>query len=299
MSRSLTVLAPAKVNLSLQITGRRDDGFHELDSIIGFTDVCDCITVTACEDLDLSVNGTEADHVGPDPDNLVLRAASFVQAQSRTSEGARIELEKHIPVAAGLGGGSADAAATVKACLQWWQMTNRHPIDDKDLAHHLGADVPVCRFGRAARVTGIGEVISPLPLWPETWLLLVNPRVPLATADVFSAFSGPVTGSEVKASVDLDWGASAEDFAETLKPLGNALTDAASRLAPVIKDVLELLTSQPACLLACMSGSGPTCFGMFASSEKAQSAADNIARDRPEWWIRVTPLLAKTGENPL
>jgi len=287
--------APAKVNLSLHITGRRDDGLHEIDSIVGFTDVCDRIMVVRSDSVRISVRGPESDHVGTHNDNLAYRAAIWLRARQEVTEGADIVLNKHLPVAAGLGGGSADAAATLKACQKLWSVTLEDSFHPSLLAADLGADVPVCRYGQAAWIRGIGESLTPVSPWPETWLVLVNPRQHLSTAEVFRQFSGPFANPEDHTLAQLDWGRSARDFAEVLRSSENSLTETASILAPSIKDVLSALNNLPACLLSRMSGSGPTCFGLFAQERDAIEAASELTESRPNWWVRSSPLLSTTG----
>ncbi|NKB44824.1 MAG: 4-(cytidine 5'-diphospho)-2-C-methyl-D-erythritol kinase, partial [Alphaproteobacteria bacterium] len=181
MTAALTLAAAAKINLTLHVTGRRDDGYHDLESLIGFTDIADVLTFKSADTINLRVTGPEAEGVEPDERNLVVRAAHLMQKHLDVSTGIDIELVKNIPVAAGLGGGSADAAAAVSGCMALWGSQTSQPISDQTLASDLGADVPVCRYGRAAQISGIGESFAPALHWPPAWLVLANPRIPVST----------------------------------------------------------------------------------------------------------------------
>lgn len=276
----------AKINLYLHVTGRRPDGYHELDSLIAFAGIGDRIEVAAADQLGLRLSGPRASEVPADGDNLALKAAQALADAGRPGAGARIELEKHLPVAAGLGGGSADAAAVLRALTAHWHIAL--PIADlQAIALGLGADVPVCLYGRPAFVAGIGERLSRAPPLPPAWLVLVNPGVALPTAEVFAARSGGP-------SEPGHWQATAPDLpalVERLADLRNDLEAPARALAPQIGDALAALDRQPEALLARMSGSGATCFGIFARQQAAREAAAAIAGERPDWWVRAAPLL--------
>ena len=294
MPDTVTLNAHAKVNLSLQITGRRNDGLHYLESIVGFADVCDRITLTRSDSITLSVTGPESHHLVTHDENLAYQAAVWLKARCKIADGVDIVLNKHLPVSAGLGGGSADAAATLKACQKIWGVTLDTPSGSPKLTADLGADIPACLYGQAALIRGIGDSVSPVAPWPKTWLVLVNPRQPLSTADVFRQFSGPFANKENDNLAQVDWGKSAQDFADALKSRENNLTEHASILVPSIKDVLSALENVPTCLLARMSGSGPTCFGLFAHEKDAREAASELGEKRGNWWIRSSPLLSQT-----
>lgn len=286
MTKALTLNATAKVNLTLHLTGRRADGFHILDSLIGFTGITDKLSFAPAHEIRLSISGPEAAGVEPNDHNLVVRAAKLIQSHTGTTQGAAITLEKNIPVAAGLGGGSADAAATIAGCLKLWGQKNTPQIGDDVLAAKLGADVPVCRYGKPAKVGGIGETIVPAGVWPSTWLVLVNPRVPLSTADVFKAYDGHFRTP----TQDSFSGGLFPDFIEFLSRQGNDLTDAACAAAPIVLEVLRDLTDLPDCALARMSGSGPTCFGLFETQDEAERTARLLTQNRQKWWVCATPL---------
>ena len=287
VERCVARWAWAKVNLYLRVTGRRPDGYHEIDSLIVFAGIGDCIALSPAEALDLRVAGPTCEAVPRDADNLALRAAAALAgACSSPPGGAGIALEKHLPAAAGLGGGSADAAAVLAGLCTLWQVAPP-PATLQDLALGLGADVPVCLYGRPAFVAGIGQEIERAPPLPPAWLLLVNPGVPVATADVFAARHG-------RFSAPGRWPEAVPDLAalvRRLADLGNDLEAPARALVPEIGEALALIERQPEVLLARMSGSGATCFGLFGDREAAEAAAAAVVAERPGWWARAAPLL--------
>ncbi len=286
--------APAKLNLYLHLTGRRDDGYHLIDSLFAFADVGDEIEVAADPALSLVVEGPYAAAIdGSADDNLVLRAAralaAVVRAQSGTTPGARIRLVKNLPVAAGIGGGSADAAAVLLALVELWSV-DISEADLRALALGLGADVPACLAGKPVAVSGIGEVLQAAVALPPVHALLANPNVPLATAPVFKAFAA--AGSRFSAPAPLlDPPADAAALAAAMALRGNDLEAPARTIVPEVGQVLTALGALPGALLARMSGSGATCFALFASAAEAASAAQALAQVHPDWWIRAAPLL--------
>lgn len=286
--------APAKLNLYLHLTGRRDDGYHLIDSLFAFADVGDEIEVAADPALSLVVEGPYAAAIdGSADDNLVLRAAralaALVRAQSGTTPGARIRLVKNLPVAAGIGGGSADAAAVLLALVELWSV-DISEADLRALALGLGADVPACLAGKPVAVSGIGEVLQAAVALPPVHALLANPNVPLATAPVFKAFAA--AGSRFSAPAPLlDPPADAAALAAAMALRGNDLEAPARTIVPEVGQVLTALGALPGALLARMSGSGATCFALFASAAEAASAAQALAQVHPDWWIRAAPLL--------
>ncbi len=283
----LSERAPAKINLSLLVTGRRPDGYHLLDSIVVFGPACDVVHAAPGQGLRLSVRGPFAAGLSAEPDNLVLRAARLLAEWAGVAADASLVLEKHLPVASGIGGGSADAAAALRVLCRLWDV---HPAGEAlaAMALQLGADVPVCLASEPARMTGVGEVLAPLPRLPPCGLLLVNPGVAVATADVFrareAAFSMPPALPE-------DW-RNASALAATLAGLGNDLEAAAVRICPVVADVLGAMRALPGCLLARMSGSGATCFGLFARAADAREAADLLPGS---WWRAAGGLYEPAG----
>jgi 4-diphosphocytidyl-2-C-methyl-D-erythritol kinase len=269
--------APAKVNLALHVLGRRADGYHLLDSLVVFARVGDTLAAEAADRLTLRLTGRFGATLAAEADNLVLRAARLLAEAGGVRAGAALTLQKELPVASGIGGGSADAAAALRLLSRLWRLHLPHG-DMMALALRLGADVPVCLAGRPARMTGVGEGLAPLPALPPCGLVLVNPGVAVATRDVFAArppaFSPPLDLPE-------QW-PDAAALAATLARCGNDLEAPAIGLAPVIAEVLAVLRSSGGCLVARMSGSGATCFGLFASPAETLVAAARLAR--PGWW---------------
>ena len=274
--------APAKINLFLHVLGRRDDGYHLLDSLVVFAGVADRLRAAPAADLSLTVGGRFGGALAAEPDNLVLRAARALADAAGIAPTARLELDKTLPVASGIGGGSADAAAALRLLAQLWGIapggSGGRPVDLAALAAGLGADVPVCLAGRPARMGGVGEVLAPAPRLPEFGLVLVNPGVPVATPDVFRARTGPFSAPAALPDGWPDAAAMAEDLAQ----LRNDLEAPARGLCPPVGAALDALAACPGCLLARMSGSGATCFGLFPTPAAAETAAAALAR--PGWW---------------
>lgn len=279
----LVETARAKLNLDLLVTGRRADGYHELDSLVVFLPLADRLAFRRAPELSLEVTGPFAGGLCPAADNLVIRAARALAAAAGRKPAVAIRLEKLLPVASGIGGGSADAAATLRGLarllgLDW-------PADRlRELGLELGADVPVCLWGRPARLRGIGERLDPVRGLPDLPLVLVNPGIGLGTAEVFRALDA---GRRAVARPPFPPHPSLARFAVWLLESRNDLEPAATALAPVIGDVLERLRGAPDCLVARMSGSGATCFGLFADAGSAEATAARLARDEPRWWCRA------------
>ncbi len=278
-----TEFAPAKINLALHVTGRREDGYHMLDSLVAFAGIGDRVTARPAPSLSLSLTGPRADAIPAGEENLVLRAARQLQAAMPRPPGAALLLDKRLPAASGLGGGSADAAAAVRALVRLWGCAQ---VDAQALLP-LGADVPVCLIGRPVRMRGIGELLSPCPALPPLWLVLANPGVETPTAAVFGALAERCNAPMPET---LPRWADAMDLAGWLAAMRNDLEAPARRLFPVIDDVLTALAVQPDCLLARMSGSGATCFGLFATPEAAASAARKLGATCPGWWVADAPV---------
>jgi 4-diphosphocytidyl-2-C-methyl-D-erythritol kinase len=277
--------APAKVNLTLCVLGRRADGYHDIQSLVAFAAVGDALTFKPGDDLALTVGGPTAAAAGDVADNLVLKAARTLAERVAGVRLGRFTLSKRLPVAAGLGGGSADAAAALRLLAR----ANALSPDDPRLmqaARATGADVPVCLDPRPRRMRGIGDILSdPLNL-PRLFAVLVNPGVAVATADVFAALAAPPAGQSVPAAEPLGPAALLAEIAGGR----NDLEAPAIELEPAIADVLAVLRKLPGCRLARMSGSGPTCFGLFDSSRAASAAARTLRVGYPAWWVRATAL---------
>ena len=278
----LTEAAPAKVNLSLAVTGKRADGYHLLDSLVVFGPAADVLHASGAADLSLTMEGPFAAGLAAEPDNLVLRAARALADWAGRPARAALVLEKHLPVASGIGGGSADAAAALRVLGRLWQL---RPDADAlaALALRLGADVPVCLGSRPSHMTGVGEGVAPLPRLPPCGLLLANPGVAVSTAEVFRACR---PGASAVPPLPPSW-PDAAALAATLAGRPNDLQEAACGVAPGIRAVLAALAAQPGCLLARMSGSGATCFGLFADPAQAVAAARGLPA---AWWRSAGPL---------
>jgi 4-diphosphocytidyl-2-C-methyl-D-erythritol kinase len=273
--------ARAKLNLYLHVVGRRADGYHLLDSLVAFAEIGDRVSASPAADLSLKIGGPFAAQLEDDPEpNLVLRSARYLAARCNVAQGAALLLEKHLPVASGIGGGSSDAAAALRALADLWRC-DLAKLDPTDIARTLGADVPVCLLNRAAWLGGIGEVVAPAPPLPDCWAVLANPGLALATPAVFRARQGAFSESARFESAIAD----ASKLAELLSGRRNDLAPAALALAPEIGEVLAALAAEPGALLARMSGSGATCFAMFALRDAAETAAMRLAAAHPSWWV--------------
>ena len=282
--------APAKLNLYLHVTGRRADGYHELDSLVTFTALADTLEIAPAESLRLSVTGPFADALDMG-DNLAARAATALAEKLGRPADVRITLDKRIPVAAGLGGGSADAAAVLRGLARLWRLGAEHAGDLRETALGLGADVPVCLDSRAANMAGVGEALSAPPRLPPCGVLLVNPGVPVPTGPVFAARRGPFSAASRIDEAPHD----AAALAALLRSRRNDLEQPALAQVPEIGQVLARLAAAPGCLLARMSGSGGTCFGLFKDEAAAAGTAGAIARDDPAWWVQPTRLVHDGG----
>ncbi len=275
--------APAKINLYLHVTGKRADGYHLLDSLVVLADVGDQITASPLDALSLKYSGPFAANLPPAKSNLVLRAAERLQATFNVQKGAALILNKTLPVASGIGGGSADAAATLRALCTLWGLDATHP-KIADLALSLGADVPVCLRGRSAIMRGIGENIQAVDHVPPLNLILVNPGVEVSTPAVFQARAGEFT----EPTTMPDRFADASAFYSYLATTRNDLEPPAIELQPVVGDVLEALRTLPGVALARMSGSGATCFGIAESADAADAGAQALSASHPTWWVQAT-----------
>ena len=290
MTGRLIVAAPAKINLCLHVGERRADGYHDLESLVGFASFGDRLWIEPDDELSLSVTGRFGEDVSAGGDNLVLKAARRLAPD----RGARITLEKNIPTSAGLGGGSADAAAALRGLNRLWNL-EFGSFDLREIAASIGADVPVCIDSQPAWMEGRGERVTILPALPPLSVVLTNPGVAVPTAPVFAGlrrrrglgFPGPGGPfADLPALINY------------LQLTTNDLEEPARVLAPVIADVLDEFSRLPGLLLARMSGSGATCFGIFVDSEQAQTALGLFQSVRPDWWVIATGLGQTTNCNP-
>jgi 4-diphosphocytidyl-2-C-methyl-D-erythritol kinase len=280
--------APAKVNLTLRVIGRRPDGYHDLESLVVFASVGDALTLAAGPRLLLTVRGPTAGSAGALTDNLVLKAADALAERVRGLKYGRFVLSKRLPVAAGLGGGSADAAAALRLLAR----RNHLAPDDGHLceaARLTGADVPVCLDPRPRLMSGIGNLLSPPLELPRLAAVLVNPRVAVPTKGVFEKLAAPRVVRAAKVSEDYPPTDHAS-LIEYLTDRGNDLESPASALQPVVAEVLEALRRLSGCRLARMSGSGATCFALFDNAKAAAAAAQALRERKPGWWVRSTTL---------
>ena len=286
--------ARAKVNLTLRVVGRRVDGYHDLESVVAFADCADRLSLTVGSELHLATTGPLAQACGETTDNLVFKAAQLLRERVPDLKVGHFTLDKVLPVAAGIGGGSADAAAALRLLAR----ANNLAVDDPrliEVARLTGADVPVCLASRACVMTGVGETLLPLAL-PIMPCVMVNPRVPVATKDVFKALglrSGELlvgVSDVLRAPAWPEPGASLEDWVEALAAGSNDLEAPATRIQPVIGEVIAALNATNGAWLARMSGSGATCFAIYENTAEAQRAAQKIRLDHPGWWVHAGTL---------
>lgn len=276
---AIEAFAPAKINLTLHVTGQRSDGYHLLDSLVVFADIGDTVQASASDRLTLAIDGPEGAELSNEPDNLVLRAARLLDPE----RGTEIILTKTLPVASGIGGGSSDAAAALRALSVLWAC----PLPQTTDLLALGADVPVCLDPRPWRMSGIGETLHPVPPLPALDILLVNPRRAVSTPEVFRAL-----GSKANPPMPRrlpDW-RDAAAFCSWLKTQRNDLAAPAIGLCPEIGEVLTALDGSGT-LHAGMSGSGATCFALFPTDGSARRASAALRADHPQWWIADGRLL--------
>ncbi|MBI1300901.1 MAG: 4-(cytidine 5'-diphospho)-2-C-methyl-D-erythritol kinase [Alphaproteobacteria bacterium] len=284
----LTVFAPAKVNLFLHITGKRIDGFHTLESLIAFADIGEKISIEPHSHFEFSVCGPYVDRLEKehrqnhlDSQNLVVKAARALSQVTDQPLNCRIKLEKSLPIASGLGGGSSDAAATIWG-LQRFLGLSQDTEYLIPLMTKLGADIPVCYFARSAFVSGIGDKIEPCYNLPEMPIVLVNPNISCSTKNVFLQRQGSFK-KEISKYPNLN---SFENLFSFLSKTQNDLYNAAVETVPEIANVMFALETQTTCLFHRMSGSGATCFGLFETAELAKKAANEIQNENPDWWVQ-------------
>jgi 4-diphosphocytidyl-2-C-methyl-D-erythritol kinase len=288
---ALTDDARAKVNLTLRVVGRRVDGYHDLESVVAFCDCADRLTLEPGSELQLATTGPRAQDCGEAADNLVLKAARLLGERVADLQTGKFTLEKVLPVAAGIGGGSADAAAALRLLARVNQLA---PDDPRviEVARLTGADVPVCLASEACVMTGVGDTLLPLAL-PKMPCVLVNPRIAVATKDVFAALGlrhGELrvgVADVIRAPAWPEGGASRDRWIERLAAGSNDLEAPARSIAPAIDDVLAALKAGDGVRLARMSGSGATCFAIFSAAADAQRAQQSIQREHPQWWVHA------------
>ena len=304
---AVRVFAPAKINLFLHVGAKRDDGYHALQSLVVFTEVGDELSLAPANDMTLSVSGPFASSLPVGADNLVLKAARALAQRVSVTDGARIALTKNLPIASGIGGGSADAAAALRGLRPLWGLS--HPGDDVVWGHwvpfanresdflaalDVGSDVPVCLLSAPAWMEGRGEKVWSLDDLPETSLVLVNPGMPVGTAEVFRLLERRTGIAEM---IPSGWGNSAHDLVAYLSNATNDLEAPACSACPVISEVLDAI-GRTGAMLRRMSGSGATCFGIFEDANAAAAAADALSARHPEWWVRATKIASRNIGRP-
>ena len=295
MSATYSEQAPAKVNLFLHVTGKRDDGYHLLESLVCFTAAGDVLSGELRDDgkITLSITGPMAGPLSLEDaeNNLVTRAAKTLQTVSGTAMGADLVLDKRLPIASGIGGGSADAAAAIRLLCDMWKLDLDGESLDR-IALSLGADVPVCLYGKTCLMAGIGEEITELPDLPPIPMVLINPGKAVSTPEIFRALEEDGYSQSGLWDTSAAF-ASGAALADALSDCGNDLFLPAASILPEVCDVLSTLAREEGCLLARMSGSGATCFGIYDTTEQAERAANAIASACPDWWVTPTQILCQ------
>lgn len=274
---SFKIAAPAKINLFLHVTGKRPDGYHLLQSLMVFAETADILEFSSHDGFLLETVGPFAPAIAAPEGNLVWKAASLLAREYKVPLKAKIILHKNIPVAAGLGGGSSDAAAALIGISRLWGLPEDMPRLQK-IAPDLGADVPACLVRRPVFAEGIGEKLQEVTGLPPLHFVLANPGTPSPTAAVFRYFRPPFS-----APVELP--GDKNEWMTFLKDCRNDLTAAATKTCPEIAGVLQALADTSGCLFSRLSGSGATCFGIYDTAEKAQTAAALLKKNRPQWWV--------------
>jgi 4-diphosphocytidyl-2-C-methyl-D-erythritol kinase len=289
----ITLPAPAKLNLYLHVTGRRADGYHTLDSLVVFLAAGDRLQLIASDSYSLSLNGAFAAPLAGEPaqNNLITKAVRAVSNQLGRPPHLAVTLTKNLPIASGIGGGSADAAAAIRGALQLWQ-TSLPADEPMAIAAKLGADVPACLWSRPLFMAGIGELLTPAPPPPTLHMVLANAGVVVPTPAVFAAYQA--AGSAFSPSArPATLPTEGQAFMRWLASTRNDLTAAAITVCPPIAEVLAAL-KQSGATLARMAGSGGTCFGLYPSAAMASTAAALLASQQPKWWVVATHSL----DNP-
>lgn len=287
-TKVLSIFAPAKINLYLHVTGRLDNGYHTLDSLVAFADIGDEIKIEPASDFDFIVQGPYANgfspkelDASPNSSNLVVQAVWALSRAAQKPPNVKITLTKNLPLASGIGGGSSDAGSVLWGLLEWWGISKQAQYLPALMAT-LGADVPVCLTCAPARMRGIGEILDPAPHMPEIPVVLLHPRKSCPTAQVFARYRSPFR----EPSALPDAFDNVDQLATFLKTKHNDLYAPACEIVPEVLNAVHTLESRAGCRLGRMSGAGATCFGLFASEEQAQAAARDISFENPDWWVQ-------------
>ena len=276
---SLRLIAPAKINLFLHITGKRQDGYHDLQSLVCFADFGDEIIIEPCDKFSFIQTGKLVEG-----DNIIIKAANAIATATNQSLNCKITLNKNIPIGAGLGGGSSNAATIIKGLLKFWQV--KEPESIHEILYNLGADVPCCYHGKSCYFEGIGDVITPVSLPSNLYAVLINPNKHCATKDIFQKIKPPYHPiiSLPKSFENQD------QLIRFLKQQDNDMTLPAIHQVPDIKNILDYLSAQPNTILTRMSGSGATCFALTSTKEQTETLTQQIQSDHPEWWVQAVKL---------
>ncbi|MEJ0063412.1 MAG: 4-(cytidine 5'-diphospho)-2-C-methyl-D-erythritol kinase [Alphaproteobacteria bacterium] len=279
---TITMFAPAKINLYLHVTGRREDGYHLLDSLVAFADIGDRIAVEAADRFEFALTGPMAASLaGENPEgNLAVRAAKTLALAAKKPLNFKITLEKNLPIASGIGGGSTDAAAALLALARFWNL-RPETLPLHEIARGLGQDIPACLLRRPCYFRNIGDELDPAPNLPRTGIVLANPGLSVPTPAVFKRRQG-----DFSPPARLEPAATLQDLIAALKTRRNDLYAPAIELAPAIADCLNAVAATQDCLLARMSGSGATCFGLYETAALAGAAAAALQKQHPDWWVQ-------------
>jgi len=278
----VTEHAPAKLNLFLHVVGKRWDGYHLLESLVVFTEFGDTLEFYPDDTLSLDITGEFSDKIVADENNSVLKAARTLKEKIGCRHGARITLRKRIPVAAGLGGGSSDAAAVLRALPKLWNIPVEFALL-QNIAAGLGSDVSVCLGAKPALVRGVGEQVTPVDIPVKAWVVLINPLLPVPTIEVYRRYS---SGFDVSSPLD-----PVDSFSALICEMSerrNALTEASVSLCPAIAEALQALRETEHCQLARMAGSGATCFALYEKEAQAKAAAQQLKKTFPDWWVTTS-----------
>jgi len=285
-AKNFSLVAPAKINLFLHVTGRRDDGYHLLQSLVVFADACDRLEFSRHDSLFIDVDGYFADHVGDLRGNLVYKAAQALAQEYGCTPNGQIRLEKNLPVASGMGGGSSDAATTLRGLCRLWGLPEETGRLER-LAASLGADVPACLYRRAVWIEGIGEKMMRMQDMPDMHLVLVTPAVATPTPEVFARFARRFSGRYSPPIKFTGRRKTMQEWIADLRLYRNDLTDAAIEVSPDIRTALAAIASTPNCHIARLSGSGATCFGLYDTPGAALAAVNKLRQEHPHWWIKA------------
>lgn len=287
--RPITIFAPAKINLYLHITGKLDDGYHTLDSLVNFTDIGDEILIEPADHFDFTINGPfavefpiDARQSTDSSTNLIVKAVFALAKKIERLPDFKITLTKNLPLASGIGGGSSNAAAALWGMIKWWDLNETNMPWLQDIFLQLGADVPICYYCQPAIMRGIGENLTPAPQLPPCHIVLINPRKLCSTQTIFQSLTPPYSEQTIVPPKFSTLSA----FIEFLKLQKNDMQDAACHHIAEIHEILKSLENQDQCLLSRMSGSGATCFGLFPDENTAAQAMQSLQKEYPKFWIQ-------------